>query len=120
MDRIEFIEMLQERLDEQRKVYEELEKEKQEKYKYTTKYLYEQIQPKEHISMGLTLNDNAININPLWDSNNKYTESKKTTTELIIEQSYKIRKLEMDCEELRKEIEAFDDVRTIFPFLEEK
>ena len=115
MDRIEFIEMLQERHDEQRKIYDELLKEKQEKYKYTTQYLYEQLQPKEPLSTEL-LNNNAY---CLSNYNNRYTES-KNTTDMIIEKSYKIRKLEMDCEELRKEIDAFDDVRTIFPFLEEK
>jgi len=123
MDRVEFIEMLQEKLDEQRKIYDELVLEKEKKYKYTTKYFYDRIKPKELTSMKLIAGDDiTITRNYLWDNNaNTYTGSKTTTTtDMIIETSYKIRKLELECDSIRKEIEAFDDVRKIFPFLEDK
>jgi len=121
MDRIEFIEMLQEKLDKQRKVYDELVKEKEEKYKYTSTYMHKMLQPKEHITMDLKMGNNITLTNPLWDSNtHQYTESKKSTTNMIIDVSYKIRKLEIECGDIRKEIDSFDDVRKIFPFLEDK
>jgi len=122
MDRVEFIEMLQEKLDEQRKIYDELVLEKEKKYKYTTKYFYDSIKPKEPTSMKLVAGGEiTLARNYLFDNNSDtYTASKKTTTDMIIETSYKIRKLELECDSIRKEIESYDDVRKIFPFLEDK
>jgi hypothetical protein len=111
MDRIEFIEMLQDRVAEQREILSDLHEEKTEKYKYTTEYLSEVIKPKKTEPMQMTFVDGT---QPTTFTGHQI--KKTNSTEQIIDIAHLLRKLEKECDDIREEIKSFDDVREILPY----
>jgi len=124
MDRLEFMETLNEEIKELKARKEELSDKCHEMYKYTVEHLREILKEPESGNITTSM---GVNMAYLKDSGSSIIMdghdviSTNNSKNMIIKLSSTISQLKNDCEELENKLQKYknDDIRKVLPYLNE-